>query len=289
MASGPLEPEWLAGAHDRLAAGQFDEAVAAARRFLREPAPVGGDLERHGAALYAAAVLIGMAEGQGGDTVLSGANWSVPPATRQSVAAIVQLCRLLEVTSPDLVARLIGPVGDEAITALEAAGQRLATEAAGYQWGQPIRSSVWFDGHSITRLGARLSVLFRAAGDLRREVRALFMRAKLTTHVLGQYDHEVIPAMIDVADCLVRYGRADEGLRYYEAVFADYARLPDEHPGPVADPMARVALEALAEAARRYPTLVPTDPHNCPALLSRIEEVLARPVPGTPGAEKADT
>jgi hypothetical protein len=288
MTPGASVPSYLAEVHDRLAAGELEAALDRARHFLGQELPESADARDLAAARYAAALLIGAVERRSLAEILDSFSHTIPPSARQSVPTILELTRLLEAAQAGgLLDRVIEPVGNEAVSLYEATGTRLATAATGYGFGQPVTGDVWFDGFGLTRLAMRLGLLFRVVGNTRNEARLAMVRARLTTHILPHYDYEVIPAMNAAADALVRLGSPD-GSRFYEAVLSDYATLPDEQDGPVADVNVRLALEALADTCRGYPGAVEQDGYDCPAILARIEEVLARPVPEPADEEKAE-
>jgi hypothetical protein len=278
MSPESTRPDPLAAVAERLAAGQFDEAVALAAPFLTLPAE-GTDPEVAGAAVFAAAVLHGVAENVSAFLILENHNLGVSNGIRRSLVTVAALVRLLEAaTVGQVAARLLPTMGGEALQSLEERGNQLATQAEGYGSGQPIRGNVWFDGLGITRLGARLADLFHRAGDTPSEARAVFMWAKLATRVLGHYDHEVIPAMNALADVTASLGRGPDAARYYAAILRDYGKLPDEYgDSRVPDAAGRFALESLAATCRAYPGLVEGQPEfDCPAILASIEAVLKR-------------
>jgi hypothetical protein len=83
----------------------------------------------------------------------------------------------------------------------------------------------WFDAIRLSEAASRLSTLYSEIGDGQYESRALYLRAKLVTHLLGHCYDRVGIAMLEHAQCERRLGHADRAADLCVPVVSDLARL----------------------------------------------------------------
>jgi hypothetical protein len=86
----------------------------------------------------------------------------------------------------------------------------------------------WADGVRLAECSREVAAFFAALGFSKYERRALDLRARIVTRMLGSCHAHVGRAMLDSARCALRAGDTDRATSLCNSVVADFAHLVDD-------------------------------------------------------------
>jgi hypothetical protein len=158
----------------------------------------------------------------------------------------------------ELTAAMMAEAGDaareervllQAATALSTAAEACIDTLGDWPCA-PEGTHAWADGVRLAECSRRLAGFFAALGSPAMERRALDLRGRIVTRMLGQSHARVGRAMLDSARCALGMDDRAHAASLCEAVVTDFARLVDEwEPAPEAPfDEHRMALEHLLAA-----------------------------------------
>lgn len=169
-------------------------------------------------------------------------------ATSAAAAAkLLELAAALEGTpcKPHVRSNVLLQTG----TAIWAVGEARIAEL-GPRRCAPAGTPAWFDGILLGEAAGELSRISRAAGDVEGEGRALELRGRIVTTLLGQCRERVGTVMLDSVRYFIRVGERERAASHCEAVISDFEAVVDECEASPEAPVVedRIALGQLREA-----------------------------------------
>ncbi len=116
----------------------------------------------------------------------------------------------------------------------------------------PINANVWMNGASLRKSATELAEYFKRTNEAQHELDTLYLKCKVTTHIMGHYPNSVGPDMNAVALKLEELGNVESAKKFFIPVVLDFTNLISDIEQLFDEP----ELEDLSEAVITIESLI---------------------------------